>query len=69
MLNIRAWTEHPGLESVPRSPAHQANAERPDLESVPRAPAHHSLIREVRDGVDALPSDIGQGLMREREEQ
>jgi hypothetical protein len=39
------------------------------LESVPWSPAHHSLIREVRDGVDTLPSDIGRGLVREREEQ
>jgi len=45
------------------------HAERLGLESVPRSPAHHSLIREVRDGVDALPSDIGRGLVREREEQ
>ena len=35
---------------------------------MPRSPAHYSLIREVRDGVDALPSDIGRGLVREREE-
>ena len=45
------------------------HAEHLGLESVPRSPVHHSLIREIRDGVDALPSDIGQGLVREREEQ
>ena len=45
------------------------HAERLGLESVPRSPAHHSLVREVRDGIDALPSDIRRGLVREREEQ
>ena len=40
------------------------HAERLPLESVPRSPMHHSLIDEVRDGVDVLPSDIGRGLVR-----
>jgi len=44
------------------------HAERLGLESMPRSEAHHSLIREVRDGVDAFPSDIGRGHVREREE-
>ena len=35
------------------------HAECLHLETVPWTPPHHSLIREVRDGVDALPSDIG----------
>jgi len=34
-----------------------------------QSPVHHSPIREVRDGVNALPSNIRRGLVREQEEQ
>jgi len=43
------------------------HTERLCLESMPRPPAHHRLVREVRDGVDTFPPNIGRRLVRERE--
>jgi len=46
-----------------------SHAECLRLQGMPRPPTHHSLVGEVGDGIDTLPSDVGRSLMRQREEE